>query len=87
MIELLGVGVPRKDGWLRHRPKISPSSRTFRIGGRYPPRGGAAYFDPGLVIRDTEKQRVAMLFGSTGVMKRLARLLVEHADPTYLVAE
>jgi len=45
----------------------------------------AAYFDPGLVIRDTEKQGLAMLFRSPGVIKRLASFLVEHADPAYLI--
>src|SRR5215471_8913175 len=44
-----------------------------------------AYFDPALVIRDTEKQGLAMLFRSPGVIKRLAGFLVEHADPAYLL--
>ena len=48
------------------------------------PANAAAYFDPSLVIRDTEKQGLAMLFRSPGVIKRLAGFLVEHADPAYL---
>jgi len=48
------------------------------------PANAPAYFDPGLVIRDTEKQGLAMLFRSPGVIKRLAVFLVEHADPAYL---
>ena len=48
------------------------------------PANAAAYFDPGLVIRDTEKQGLAMLFRSPGAIKRLATFLVEHADPAYL---
>lgn len=46
----------------------------------------AAYFDPGLVIRDAEKQGLAMLVRSPGVIKRLASFLVEHADQAYLIA-
>jgi len=49
------------------------------------PANAAAYFDPGLVIRDTEKQGLAMLFRSPGVIKRLAGFLVEHADRAYLL--
>jgi len=49
------------------------------------PANAAAYFDPALVIRDTEKQGLAMLFRSPGVIKRLASFLVEHADPGYLI--
>ena len=49
------------------------------------PANAPAYFDPGLVIRDTEKQGLAMLFRSPGVIKRLAGFLVEHADPAYLL--
>jgi len=49
------------------------------------PANAPAYFDPGLVIRDTEKQGLAMLFRSPGVIKRLAGFLVEYADPAYLL--
>ena len=49
------------------------------------PANAPAYFDPGLVTRDTEKQGLAMLFRSPGVIKRLAGFLVEHADPAYLL--
>ena len=49
------------------------------------PGNAPAYFDPSLVIRDTEKQGLAMVFRSPGVIKRLAGFLVEHADPAYLL--
>ena len=49
------------------------------------PANAPAYFDPALVIRDTEKQGLAMVFRSPGVIKRLAGFLVEHADPAYLL--
>lgn len=47
-------------------------------------RSAATYFDPSLVIRDTEKQGLAMLFRSPGTIRRLAAFLVEHADRAYL---
>jgi hypothetical protein len=46
----------------------------------------ATYFDPSTVIQDTEKQGLAMLFRSPGLIRRLASFLREHADRTYLRA-
>jgi hypothetical protein len=46
----------------------------------------ATYFDPSTVIQDTEKQSVAMLFRSPGLIRRLASFLQEHSDRTYLRA-
>lgn len=44
------------------------------------------YFDPSTVIRDTEKQGLAMRFRSPGMTRRLADFLREHADRRYLLA-
>ena len=57
----------------------------------YPPfvlsvDNAAAYFDPSTVIRDTDKKSPAMLFRLPGIKSRLAQLLLDHADPGYLLA-
>lgn len=44
-----------------------------------------SYFDPSTVIRDTQKQGLAMRFRAPGITRRLARVLVAHADRTYLL--
>ena len=44
-----------------------------------------AYFDPSTVIRNTAKNSAAMLFRLPGIRKRLAALLCEHSDRTYLL--
>ena len=46
----------------------------------------ATYFDLSTVIRDTEKQGLAMLFRSSGLIRRLATFLQEHSDRRYLRA-
>jgi hypothetical protein len=46
----------------------------------------ATYFDLSTVIRDTEKQGLAMLFRSPGLIRRFASFLQEHSDRTYLRA-
>jgi hypothetical protein len=46
----------------------------------------ATYFDLSAVIRDTEKQGLAMLFRSPGLIRRFASFLQEHSDRTYLRA-
>jgi len=43
------------------------------------------YFDPSTVIKNTEKQGLAMLFRSPGLTKQLATFLAEHADRRYLL--
>jgi len=48
------------------------------------PANAAAYFFFFIDTPTTEKQGLAMLFRSQGVIKRLAVFLVEHADPAYL---
>jgi hypothetical protein len=50
------------------------------------PQNAAAYFDPSTVIKNTEKKSAAMLFRSPGITRRLARLLLDHADRRYLLA-
>src|SRR5262249_45072042 len=42
------------------------------------------YFDPSTVIQDTEKQGLAMLFRSPGLIRRLACSQRETADRTFL---
>ena len=49
------------------------------------PDNAVAYFDPSAVIRNTAKNSAAMLFRLPGIRKRLAALLREHADRTYLL--
>jgi len=44
------------------------------------------YFDPSTVIKNTEKQGLAMLFRAAGLTKQLATFLAEHADRRYLLA-
>jgi hypothetical protein len=44
------------------------------------------YFDMSSVIKDTEKQGLAMLFRSPGLIRGFASFLREHADRTYLRA-
>lgn len=44
-----------------------------------------AYFDPSTVIRNTEKQGLAMLFRAPRITRRLARFLIERADRRYLL--
>jgi len=46
----------------------------------------ATYFDPSTVIKNTEKQGLAMRFRSPGLTKQLASFLAEHADRKYLRA-
>ena len=50
------------------------------------PRNAAAYFDPSRVIRDTHKKSPIMLFRMPRLRRRLADVLLEQADPHYLVA-
>ena len=45
-----------------------------------------AYFDLSTVIQNTEKQGLAMLFRSPGLIRRLASFLQEHSDRRYLRA-
>jgi hypothetical protein len=49
------------------------------------PENAAAYFDPSTVIRNTEKKSAAMLLRSPGIKRRLARLLLDHADRRHLL--
>jgi len=46
----------------------------------------ATYFDPSTVIQDTDKQGLAMLFRSPGLIRRVASFLQEHSDRRYLRA-
>ncbi|HKC98785.1 MAG TPA: hypothetical protein VKG20_12180 [Methylomirabilota bacterium] len=48
------------------------------------PQNAATYFDPSTVIKNTEKQGLAMRFRSPGLTKQLAGFLAEHADRSYL---
>lgn len=50
------------------------------------PDNAATYFDPSTVIKNTEKQGLAMRFRSPGLTKQLATFLAEHADRRYLRA-
>jgi hypothetical protein len=43
-----------------------------------------AYFEPSTMIKDTEKKSVTMLFRLSRIRSRLARLLREDSDRTYL---
>jgi len=43
------------------------------------------YFDPSTVIKDTEKQGLAMRFRSPGLTRQLASFLAEHADRKFLL--
>jgi len=43
------------------------------------------YFDPSAVIKDTEKQGLAMRFRSPAVIRQLASFLAEHADRAFLL--
>jgi Fic/DOC family len=49
------------------------------------PANAAAYFDPSTVIKHTEKKSAAMLFRVPGLKRRLARLLLDHADRRYVL--
>ena len=49
------------------------------------PANAAAYFDPSTVIKHTAKKSAAMLFRAPGLKRRLARLLLDHADRRYLL--
>jgi hypothetical protein len=49
------------------------------------PENAAAYFDPSAVVRHLEKNSVAMLFRLPGIKRRLAQLLLDHSDRTYLL--
>jgi len=42
------------------------------------------YFDPSTVIKDIEKQGLAMRFRSSGLTRQLASLLEQHADRRFL---
>lgn len=44
------------------------------------------YFDPSAVIKDIEKQGLAMRFRSSGLTRQLADLLTEHADRSFLLS-
>jgi hypothetical protein len=50
------------------------------------PDTAAPYFDPSAVIKNTEKQGLAMRFRSPGLTRQLAGFLAEHADRRYLLA-
>lgn len=43
------------------------------------------YFDSSTVIKDTEKQGLAMRFRSPAVTRQLASFLAEHADRAFLL--
>jgi hypothetical protein len=51
------------------------------------PDSAAAYFNPSTVIKNTEKQALAMRFRSPGLTRQLASFLAEHADRKYLLPE
>ena len=48
-------------------------------------KNAAAYFDPSSLIRTTDRQSAAMLLRGPGLARRLARLLLDHADRRYLL--
>jgi len=50
------------------------------------PDNARTYFDPSTVIKNIEKQGLAMRFRSPGLTKQLATFLAEHADRRYLLA-
>jgi len=47
------------------------------------PANAVKYFDPSAIIKDIEKQGLAMRFRSSGLTRQLADLLEEHADPRF----
>jgi hypothetical protein len=49
------------------------------------PENAAAYFDPSTVVKGTDKKGTAMLFRVPSIRRRLARLLLDHADHAYLL--
>jgi Fic/DOC family protein len=73
-----------------HRTGALAMSYVLVRGGEPPfvltPENAAPYFDPSTVIQDTEKQGLAMLFRSPGLIRRLASFLQEHSDRRYLRA-
>ncbi len=72
-----------------HRTGALVMSYILVAAGRPPfvlsVENAAAYFDPSTVIRDTGKRSLAMRFRMPGITSRLARLLLDHSDRTYLL--
>jgi len=50
------------------------------------PDNATTYFDPSTMIKNIEKQGLAMRFRSPGLTKQLATFLAENADRRYLLA-
>ncbi|HZO43623.1 MAG TPA: hypothetical protein VFE97_30685 [Methylomirabilota bacterium] len=62
------------------------------LGGDEPPfvltpDNAVTYFDPSTVIKNIEKQGLAMRFRSPGLTRQLASFLAEHADRKYLLPQ
>jgi hypothetical protein len=60
------------------------------LGGDEPPfvltpDNAATYFEPSTVIKNIDKQGLAMRFRSPGLTRQLASFLAEHADRKYLL--